>query len=226
MTISVIGATSAPVTPTTASATSTSQIPGAGTAAQAQFMSLLLAQMKNQDPTAPMSNSDMSTQMSQLNMVTGINKLNATMDTVASGLQSSQTTQAASLLGKNVLVPGTSLSLANGQSQMGVELAKPVDSLTVTISDSTGNVVQTMNLGAQPVGTLNLAWDGVTSAGTAAANGNYTFQVAATSGGQSVTPTALATGTVANVTLSSVGAIDLSVPPVGNFSLADIRQIR
>jgi flagellar basal-body rod modification protein FlgD len=189
-------------------------------------MSLLLAQMKNQDPTAPMSNSDMSTQMSQLNMVTGINKLNATMDTVASGLQSSQTTQAASLLGKNVLVPGTNLSLSNGQSQMGVELAQAVDSLTVTISDGNGNIVQTMNLGSQPVGTLNLAWDGVTSAGTAAANGDYTFQVAATQGGQTFTPTALATGTVANVTLSSAGAIDLSVPPVGNFSLADIRQIR
>jgi flagellar basal-body rod modification protein FlgD len=224
MTISVIGATSAPVTPATTTATSTSQV--TGTAAQAQFMSLLLAQMKNQDPTAPMSNSDMSTQMSQLNMVTGINKLNATMDTVASGLQSSQTTQAASLLGKNVLVPGTNLSLSNGQSQMGVELAKAVDSLTVTISDGSGNVVQTMNLGSQPVGTLNLAWDGVTSAGTAAANGDYTFQVKATQGGQTVTPTALATGTVANVTLSSAGAIDLSVPPVGNFSLADIRQIR
>ncbi|MEY3288953.1 MAG: basal-body rod modification protein FlgD [Pseudomonadota bacterium] len=224
MTISVIGTTSAPVTAATTSATPTSQ--ATGTAAQAQFMSLLLAQMKNQDPTAPMSNSDMSTQMSQLNMVTGINKLNATMDTVASGLQSSQTTQAASLLGKNVLVPGTNLALSNGQSQMGVELAKAVDSLTVTISDSTGNVVQTMNLGSQPVGTLNLAWDGGTNAGIKAADGDYTFQVAATSGGQSVTPTALATGTVANVTLSSAGAIDLSVPPVGNFSLADIRQIR
>ncbi|UOA08761.1 flagellar hook assembly protein FlgD [Methylobacter sp. S3L5C] len=224
MTISVIGTTSAPVTPATISATSTSQ--ATGTAAQAQFMSLLLAQMKNQDPTAPMSNSDMSTQMSQLNMVTGINKLNATMDTVASGLQSSQTTQAASLLGKNVLVPGTNLALSNGQSQMGVELAQAVDSLTVTISDANGNVVQTMNLGSQSVGTLNLAWDGATNAGTAAENGAYTFQVSATSGGQSVTPTALASGTVANVTLSSAGAIDLSVPPVGNFSLADIRQIR
>ena len=72
MTISVIGATSAPVTPATAPATSAIQVTGIGTAAQAQFMSLLLAQMKNQDPTAPMSNSDMSTQMSQLNMVTGI----------------------------------------------------------------------------------------------------------------------------------------------------------
>jgi flagellar basal-body rod modification protein FlgD len=224
MTISVIGTNSTPVTTTTAAATSSS--PATDTAAQAQFMSLLLAQMKNQDPTAPMSNSDMSTQMSQLNMVTGINQLNTTMTGMATGLQSSQTTQAASLLGKSVLVPGSNLSLSNGQSQMGVELAQGVDSLTVTISDSTGNVVQTMNLGSQPVGTLNLAWDGVTSAGTKAADGAYSFEVVATSGGESVTPTALAAGTVANVSLSSAGAIDLSVSPVGNFSLADIRQIR
>lgn len=224
MTISVIGTHSASVTNTAAAANTTNT--AAARPEQAQFMSLLIAQMKNQDPSAPMSNSDMSTQMSQLNMVTGINQLNTTMDTLASGLQSSQTTQAASLLGKSVLVPGSSLQLSNGQAQMGVELTHAVDNLTVTISDSTGTVVQTMDLGAQPVGTLNLAWDGATNAGTTAANGAYTFQVTAAQGGQPVTPTALSAGTVANVTMSSAGAINLSVPPVGDFSLAGVRQIR
>ncbi|MEY3808023.1 MAG: basal-body rod modification protein FlgD [Pseudomonadota bacterium] len=221
MAISVTGTNLAPVSTKAASTT-----PATGAADQAQFMSLLLAQMKNQDPTAPMSNSDMSAQMSQLNMVTGINHLNATMTGMATGLQSSQATQAAGLLGKNVLVPGGNLQLTNGQAQMGAELTQAVEDLKVTVSDSTGNVVQTIDLGPQSAGILNLAWDGSTSAGTTAANGAYTFELSATQGGLPVTPTALSAGTVANVSLSSAGAIDISVPPAGNFSLTDIRQIR
>lgn len=219
MTISLISNHS-PVTPAN-SATSDAQV-----GQQAEFMSVLLAQMKNQDPTNPMSNSDMSTQMSQLNVVKGITQLNATMLNVANSLQSGQTTQSAGLLGKTVLVPGSELHLSNGIAPMGAELAQSADSVTVTILDSSGNVVQTIDLGAQEPGTMNLSWDGISSDGTKSSDGDYTFNVSASKDSQTVTSTSLSAGLVGDVTISSSGGVSLSVPPIGDFSLASVRQIR
>ena len=61
-------------------------------------MSLLVAQLKNQDPLAPMDNAQVTSQMAQLNTVTGINTLNATMEGVAASINANQTVQATSML--------------------------------------------------------------------------------------------------------------------------------
>ena len=45
----------------------------------ADFMTMLIAQMKNQDPTQPMTSQDMTNSLAQINTVNGINQLNTTM---------------------------------------------------------------------------------------------------------------------------------------------------
>eukprot|EP01030_Chromulinospumella_sphaerica_P017620 gene17620-17454_t len=74
-------------------------------------MSLLVAQLKNQDPLAPMDNAQVTSQMAQLNTVTGINTLNATMEGVAASINANQTVQATSMLGRAVLTEGNDLKL-------------------------------------------------------------------------------------------------------------------
>jgi len=81
-------------------------------AIQERFMSLLVAQLKNQDPLAPMDNAQVTSQMAQLNTVTGINTLNATMQGVAASINANQTVQATSMLGRAVLTEGNDLKLA------------------------------------------------------------------------------------------------------------------
>jgi flagellar basal-body rod modification protein FlgD len=64
-----------------------------------QFMTILLAQLKNQDPMEPMKDSDMMTQMTQLNSLQELQSIKAQMDQLTS---SNSASYAASLIGKNV----------------------------------------------------------------------------------------------------------------------------
>lgn len=205
--------------------TSASSATGSVDDAQSNFMKLLVAQMQNQDPMNPMDNAQMTSQMAQLNMVSGINQLNTTLSSALSGFQATQTMQASSLIGREVLVPSSTLQLSSGQAKMGVDLAQSVDSLKLTVLDSAGQTLRSIDLGAKPAGLTQLAWDGATDAGAAAADGSYSFKLEALRNGQSVTATALSAAQVGGVSLSN-NNVRLSLPGLGEVALADVRQVR
>lgn len=208
-----------------AAQTSASSATGSVDDAQSNFMKLLVAQMQNQDPMNPMDNAQMTSQMAQLNMVSGINQLNTTLSSALSSFQATQTMQASSLIGREVLVPSSTLQLSAGQAKMGVDLAQSADSLKLTVLDSTGQVLRTMDLGASAAGVRQLSWDGATDAGAAAADGSYSFKLEALRNGQSVTATALSAAQVGGVSLSN-NNVRLSLPGLGEVALADVRQVR
>ncbi|MEO6351622.1 MAG: flagellar hook assembly protein FlgD [Burkholderiaceae bacterium] len=189
-----------------------------------RFMKLLVAQMKNQDPLNPLDNAQVTSQLAQLSTVTGIDKMNATLESLIGSYQSSQSLQAASMIGRGVMVPGKTLFLNEGQAVMGLELATPADSVQLAVKDATGKVVDTISLGAMDAGVSPLAWDGMGSDGTTLANGTYTFEATATRAGQGVTVTALAVGGVASVSTSAKGVL-LNLQGMGSVSMADVRQI-
>ncbi len=189
-----------------------------------RFMKLLVAQMKNQDPLNPLDNAQVTSQLAQLSTVTGINKLNTTLEAFQASQQANQSFQAANMIGHGVFVAGSGLTLSSSKAILGAELAGAADTVKVTVLDSAGKTVNTMNLGAQKAGILSLAWDGKTDSGTTAADGNYTFAVAATSAGQKVDATALAFGQVASVTTGTSG-VKLNVPSIGAISMTDVHQI-
>lgn len=193
-------------------------------AAQDTFMKLLVTQMKNQDPLNPLDNAQVTSQLAQLSTVTGIEKMNATLQSLIGSYQSSQTLQAASMIGHGVLVAGSSLNLNNGQAPFGIDLNTSADDVKVTIKNASGMAIRRMDLGSQQAGMLALQWDGTTDSGAAAATGQYSFSVDAIQGGQKVGATALAFGQVASVANSGQGVV-LNVPSLGPVNLADIRQI-
>lgn len=227
MTTDFSALTSASATPITApipsSATSSSTTnPAAGS--QDYFLKLLVAQINNQDPLNPVDSAQVTTQLAQINTVQGIDKLSTQLDSLLGDVASTQSLQASSLVGHNVLVPGSTLALADGQAVGGINLASNVDSLTVTIKDASGTVVKTENLGAQQAGVVDFDWDGTTDAGAAATPGSYTFAVAATSGGSKVVADTLSTGLISSVTPGSNGAT-VFVNGVGTVALSQVKQI-
>lgn len=198
----------------------------ASTAAEAQdrFLTLLVTQMKNQDPLNPMDNAQVTSQLAQLSTVTGIDKLNSTVESLMGSYQSSQSLQAAALIGKGVLAPGNSTGLTEKQALMGVEFPSDVDSAVITIKDSSGIVVQTIDVPKQSAGSKPIIWDGKKSDGTDAADGAYTFDVKATLAGKPVEVTELQFGMVATVSTTPGQSVKLNVPGLGELELSDIRQ--
>ncbi len=191
---------------------------------QNEFLNLLVAELKNQDPTNPLSNDQMISQMAQISSVSSINSIQKSIASLSTSLQSSQALQAASMIGHNVLAPGSSMELTGGKSVFGVELSEAADSVQITVKDANGNTVHSMNLGPQTTGILPLEWDGVTDAGETAADGTYTFGISAATSGKPVQATGLSFGALQSVSTGASG-ISVNVAGVGNVALSDLRQI-
>ena len=192
--------------------------------AQDRFLKLLVTQLKNQDPLNPMDNAQMTSQLAQMSTVTGIEKLNSTLNTLVGDIGSSQSMQAAGMIGKTVLVPGKNLTLSKSEAYAGVNLANDADQVTLKIMDSTGAVIQTQKLGAHDAGIFNIAWDGSTDAGAKAADGAYTFSVEAVQGETKVTADALQVGTVSAL-VRSQGEFLLDLGSLGRVGFNDVQQI-
>lgn len=200
-----------------------------------KFMTLLVTQLKNQDPLNPLDNAQVTSQLAQLSTVTGVNKLNATLESLKSSYQSAEAMQATNLIGHGVLVEGKELTLQQGKAILGVELGSPADKLQVIVtSNKTGKEVATIELGAQQAGVVPLAWDGVPDPDKLDANGkpvvlpdgDYTYKVVALRGGEPLTDAkALSFDSVASVTTNAKDGIRLNLPGKGAVTMADIKQV-
>lgn len=192
---------------------------------QNRFLTLLVAQLENQDPLNPLENTEITNQLAQMSTVQGIEQLNSKFSSLVDSLGNTQAIQSSALIGKTVLVPGSHLSLANGDAFGGVYLKGAADQVTVSILDSTGKVVQTQALGANEAGNVLFSWDGSTSSGTAAADGAYSFRVTATKGASSVTAEALQFGTVSALARTTGGNFMLDLGSLGQFDFDDVQQV-
>ncbi|MWN05114.1 flagellar hook assembly protein FlgD [Gilliamella sp. Pas-s95] len=205
---------------------------------QDNFLTLLIAQMKNQDPTNPMDNSQLTSQLAQINTLAGIERLNTTLGMVSGQIDDSLSVNASNMIGKGVMVPGNKILVATTEhdgadteketvtTPFGFELVRDADSVVITIQDKSGNVVREVDLGAIPAGVSSFTWDGMLTDGTLAPDGSYTFSVNASYDGQKVSSTSLSYSVVYGVINSKVNnkvLLDLGI--LGSISIDEVRQI-
>jgi flagellar basal-body rod modification protein FlgD len=199
---------------------------------QTTFLKLLVTQLQNQDPTNPMDSSQMTSQLAQISTVSGISTLNTSLTSLSAQLNASQQLQAGGLIGQGVLTTGNTLQVEAGTDStgaattfatpIGAQFPAAVTDATVTISDANGNVVRTLDLGAQAAGVVPIAWDGKDATGTAEPAGNYTFTVTAAGG---ATANALAYSTILAVGANADGTTNLSLSNGKTSNLTDVAEI-
>src|SRR5688500_16052862 len=118
-----------------------------------RFLTLLVTQLRNQDPLNPLDNAQVTTQLAQISTVSGINKLNETVASLSASFAAGQYLQATSLVGREVVVAGSKLTVdAEGKAKYAMAIAKDADAVSVTIKDAAGVVVRTIDAGAQKSG--------------------------------------------------------------------------
>ena len=181
MTINALNSTD----PSTLASSSTATSDAA--AASDRFLKLLVAQMQNQDPLNPMDNAQVTSQMAQINTVSGIQQLNATVESLSSQFVKMQALQGATLVGHDVIVPGNKLDIQNNVGQGGFELTSKASTVQVEVLNAGGNVLDTMQLGAQDAGMHSFDWD-ASKAGT---DTNLSFRITALSGTTKLSSVAL-----------------------------------
>ena len=188
------------------------------------FLKLLVAQLKNQDPTA--SGQDPNQMVQQLTSFSSLEQAQQT-NTLLSGLQTQTSglfqAQTAGLVGKSVKVDGSGFNLKGGAAAMNLELSAPA-TVSVTVKDASGRVVATLPQGRLARGINPLTWDGKDASGAALPDGAYKVEVSATGDdGKPVSFTTNLTLKVDAVTFKNGGIYLASGSSV--FSLADVLEI-
>ncbi|MEK8090587.1 flagellar hook assembly protein FlgD [Thermithiobacillus plumbiphilus] len=200
--------------------------PGQQQLGQNEFLKLMTTQLSNQNPLEPMDNGKFLAEMAQFSTATGIQQLQVSNQKLLDAMESGQGLQAASLMGRSVVAPGSQLTLAAGQgASAGFSLEAPADSVAVSIRDAAGQVVRTLTLGAQDAGTQSFQWDGKTESGEQAAAGNYSFSVQALAGGKPLNAEAFSVAPVQSVLFSPEGVKLELGNGLGRVALSQIKQI-
>ena len=218
-----VGATT---TANTSGSTSGSNSSGIAGLTMNDFLTLMTAQLQNQDPLNPTDSNEFLSQLSELSTVEGISQLNTSMSTLSNSMLSSQALTSAALVGQGILAPASSASYTSGQSLSGaVQVPTGATSVSVTISNSAGVVVDQQTVPSTS-GLQNFSWNGTMSNGQQAPSGTYGVAANAIVGGASQTASTFINGTVSSVTLGASGASPtLNTEQLGPVALSDVQQI-
>lgn len=187
-------------------------------ASQDRFLKLLVAQINNQDPLNPMDNAQMTSQMAQINTVSGIQQLNETLKGMASQFSSMQSMQGASLIGRDALVEGDSISFDGSVGRGALELKGEAQQVYVDIFGKNGELIDTIDMGTRGAGTHAFEWD----AGTVDVSKVGRFGVRASRGGDAVTAIALARLPVRSVGMGA-GGMSLNLDNGRTLSYEQVR---
>jgi flagellar basal-body rod modification protein FlgD len=192
---------------------------------QDQFLTLMLAQLRNQDPLKPLEPSEFLGQLAQFSTVTGIQDMKGSVGELAGSLRSSQVLEGATLVGRSVLAAAGSARLdASGPVLGAVQAPDGVSSLEVTVRDPAGAVVRQFAVEPQ-AGFTPIRWDGLDARGERAASGSYQIGVVGRAGGRAESLQMLIQQRVDSVTLDPAGGAMTLNTASGSIGLADVRQV-
>lgn len=202
--------------------------PAGGTAAEQtqNFLKLLIAQIQNQDPMAPMDASTMTAQMSQLNMVSSMANMNTSMTAMLSQMQSVNFMNQAALIGHSPAVAGNGIAFdGENQVMLGASAENPLKSVVATITDASGNVVNSVDLGNINAGMSNFIWNGQNADGSTVPAGMYYLSLSGkNSADASENPTAYVASAVASVTKGANGDAILNLLDGRTIASSEVQQ--
>ena len=192
---------------------------------QAEFLELMIAQLKNQDPFKAMDPSQFLGQLAQFGTVSGISEMKEAFGTLSDAMRSSQVLDGATMVGREVLLPSDEVMLqAEGAVKGAVDVPTGTNSLQVNIRDANGTLVRSLPLPTSS-GVQEFSWNGVADNGTRAPAGEYTFEAVANVAGKSGSLEMLMAGRVNSVTIDAATGLTLNTSNLGSRRLSDVRRV-
>jgi flagellar basal-body rod modification protein FlgD len=190
------------------------------------FLTLMTAQLKNQDPLSPTDSNQFLAQLSELSTVQGISQMNTTMTNLSTSLMSSQALASASLVGKSVLTAGNTAAYTAGGALSGaVQVPGGASNVTLTITNAAGAMVDQVQVPSGS-GLQGFSWNGTALNGTALPSGTYGVTATAVVGGQTQAVPTLLNGTVQSVSLATgSNGVMLNTAELGSIALTAVQQI-
>ncbi len=108
-----------------------------------EFMTLLVAQLQNQDPLNPMQNEEFAVQLAQFTQLEELIKIRE-----ASESESSNFTSLATYLGHDITLNSSAVEVSNGEAgQISFDLEQDATNVVAEFLNQDGNVVDSVELG-------------------------------------------------------------------------------
>lgn len=209
----------------TGSSTGTSATKKNDAMGQTEFLSLLVAQLQNQDPLNPMDSADFSAQLAQFSSLEQLTQINGKLDNIGKDDPSTTPTfDPVGLLGRDITASGSSVNVASGEASALEYTLADSGKVSVEVKNASGKVIGTAEIGQVAAGTHTLDLDDVSKFADLA-DGDYTVSVKVQTGSAAATAVKTQlTGTVTGVDLTS----DPPTIRVGGLEipLGDVREVR
>ena len=190
------------------------------------FLKLMITQMNHQNPLQPQEGSEFVAQLAQFSSVEGLEKLNTNVKNMAGSLQSSQALQASALVGRQVKIQTERAELAAGGNVAGtIEVPFSTSGLSLSVYNSTGEMVWQQDLGAQAPGELEFNWQGVDADGQTLPPGTYRFEAIGSREGEAAKFATFLGANVNSVTLGANNTVTMNVEGVGPVGLSQVKEI-
>ncbi|MCE5333030.1 MAG: hypothetical protein LLG06_00415 [Desulfobacteraceae bacterium] len=176
------------------------------------FLTMFLTQLQNQDPTNPMESYELSSQLAQFSTLEKLTQQVTLLTNLQNYATSVNNAEMVSVVGKNVKASQSTVDVtADSVGALNYKLDSAA-TVTVTVSDSSGNVVYSTNKGAQAAGIYSVGWNGTDSTGTRVSDGTYTIDVTAvdSSTSEASTLTTYLEGAVSSCNLEGTPTYKLS----------------
>ena len=206
---------------------SSKQVRGTGSSKMDKdaFFKLMLAQLKNQDPTNPLKNHEMAAQLAQFSTLEQMTNMNTTLSEIKGGNKPIEQFQALNLIGKKVSGDSSKISRADYDNEHEFKFNLPTDTkeANIKVFNQKGEEVREYKFNQLKAGENKISWNGQDERGRKTPTGQYKFQITAIGNdGQKILPKTDFEGVVTGIGFSAEGP----VVQVGKQSvrLKDIRQ--
>ena len=174
------------------------------------FMKLLLAQLKNQDPTSPMESHDMAAQLAQSSSLESLKNIDSSIQDLSKSQNPNLDFDALKLIGKSVESDSSKVFRNSFEDTHDIEFGLMADAekVNVKIKDAAGNIVKDLDLGITKKGQNKFAWNGQLEDGSKAKPGDYRVEFSAVqNNGQKLAVGTKRKGTISGVNFTSSGAM-------------------
>lgn len=190
---------------------------------QNQFLTLMLAQLKNQDPMKPTDPTQFLSQLAQFSQVTSTQNVEAKIGELNDSLRATQVLNGTTLVGRSVLARTDTAHFVMDSKLSGVvDIPEGASSAQVEVRDIAGQLIRRFAIPATQ-GANEFSWDGYTSTGAKAASGTYAIKITANVSGTTESLDPMLYSKVSSVTMGSSGlVVNTGVGPV---PLDDVKRV-
>jgi flagellar basal-body rod modification protein FlgD len=198
---------------------------------QEDFLTLMITQLRNQDPFKPMDPSQYVGQLAQFSSVQGLSEINEQIGSLTDSLRGNQVLDGAGLIGRTVIAPGSDIYLPDAAEGVArgpqglVTVPAGASSVQLIVKDASGALVRTQALD-NTRGVRAFAWDGTANDGSHVDGGAYRIEVVARVGNENVSLSTSVAAHVSSVALDpATGSLRLDTDSLGEIEMGDVERV-